>query len=68
MKWVRINKAHFNADLITSFYWSTGKLFVYWLGDTGFESYEDPKRENYLRLCAHLGVRPVEEGVPCGES
>lgn len=61
MNWVQINKAHFNTDLITAFYWSNGQLRVYWLDATEYDTYEDSKRENYLRLCSRLGIRPIEE-------
>ena len=61
MRWVNVNKGHFNTSLIQSFYWSVGKLYVYWLGDTEYERYDDPDRENYLRLCRALGVAPAEE-------
>lgn len=62
MKWVRINKAHFNADLIKAFYWAAGRLYVYWLdGGDDFEAFTDPDRENYKRLCSYLTLSPVEE-------
>jgi hypothetical protein len=61
MRWVKVNKAHFNTSLILAFYWSIGKLYVYWLGDADYECYNDADRENYLRLCRALGVAPVEE-------
>ena len=68
MNWVRVGKAYFNTDLIESFYWTLGKLWVHWLGEGAAERYEDPDRENYLRLCRRLGVRPVEEDEVNGES
>ena len=61
MRWVKVNKAHFNTSLMMSFYWSLGKLYIYWLGDTEADSYPDPNRENYLGLCRALGVAPLEE-------
>lgn len=61
MKWARCGKAYFNTALIISFYWSAGRLYVYWLGDSEPDSYKDPDRSEYLRLCMALGVRPVEE-------
>ena len=62
MKWARINQAYFNTDLIVSFYWKDGKLVIWNIGDTEPEWYKDLDRENYLRLCRVVGVRPVEEG------
>lgn len=61
MKWARINKAFFNTDLIISFYWKKGRLFVWNIGDEEPEWYEDADRKNYLRLCNIIGVRPIEE-------
>jgi hypothetical protein len=61
MKWVKINNAYFNTNLITSFYWALGRLYIYFVAEGDAESYTDPNRENYLRLCRQLGVRPVEE-------
>lgn len=62
MKWVQINKAFFNTDLIQAFYWSNGKLYVDWLGEPERDYYDDPKQENYRRLCARLALRPEEGG------
>ena len=63
MKWVQINQAHFNVDLICSFHHSRvkGKLYVWFIGDSAPESYDDPDMDNYLRLCRALGVSPIEE-------
>ena len=60
MKWVQINNAYFNTDAILAFYWSRGKLWIYWWGNTEAEAFDDPKRENYNRLCNRLAVSPVE--------
>ena len=64
MKWVQINRAHFNADLICSFHYNHTKrmLYVWFVGDHSPEGYDDPDKENYLRLCRALGVAPIEEG------
>ena len=62
MKWVKVNNAHFNLDLILSFYWCGGKLFVYWLGETEPDTYEDKNRFNYARLCIAAGVAPAPNG------
>ena len=61
MKWVRVNRAHFNASLITAFYWSMGRLYVYWQGEPDADPYDDADRKNYLGLCHCLGVKPIEE-------
>lgn len=61
MKWARINRAHFNLDHVSSFYWKLGKLYIWAPGDTEPEWYSDPDRKNYLRLCKVLGVSPIEE-------
>lgn len=62
MKWVDINKAHFNTDLMKAFYWSMGKLFVHWVYEEGFETYDDPDRKNYLGLCRRLTLSPILTG------
>ncbi len=68
MKWVQINEAYFNTDLIMAFYWSRGKLWVYWWGEDGIaDDYDDPNKENYNRLCARLALRPLE-GDDYGEN
>lgn len=67
MKWVQINNAHFNTNLICSFHWTGGKLWIWFIGDESAARYEDPKRENYIRLCRALGVAPIG-GDLCGES
>ena len=59
MKWTRINRAHFNLDLVQTFHWAAGKLIVWLIGDDSPETFEDPKRENYLRLCHQLGIEPI---------
>ena len=61
MKWVRVNKAHFNTELIKAFYWSASRLYVYWLGEDDYESFWDPNQENYERLCSYLNMSPVKE-------
>ena len=67
MRWALVNSAYFNTYLIQAFHWSAGKLYVYWQGDEDFETYADPDRANYLRLCHAAGVRPVEEVGARGE-
>lgn len=68
MKWVQVGIAHFNTDLILAFNWSGGTLFIWWLGEPeGPDSYKDPDRIFYNRLCRTLGVRPVEAD-PLGEN
>lgn len=61
MKWVRVNKAFFNTDLMMSFYWAAGKLWVHWHGEDAPEGYADPDREHYLTLCRRLTLSPVQE-------
>jgi hypothetical protein len=61
MNWTNINGAYFNTNNIVSFYWKKGRLYVWNIGDTEPEWYEDKDRANYLRLCRVIGVRPVEE-------
>ena len=67
MKWVRVDDAHFNTNLICSFFWVRGKLWIWFLGDDDPTAYQDPKRENYIRLCHALGVAPIGEDL-CGEN
>lgn len=62
MRFARVNDAHFNINLMMSFYWSGGKLFIYWLGEEGPDTYPDKDRTNYLRLCRAAGVSPIPEG------
>lgn len=59
MKWVTVISAHFNLDQVQAFYWSAGKLFVYWQGTTEPDTYADPGRFNYSRLCIAAGVIPL---------
>lgn len=60
MKWVRVNNAHFNLDLIKAFYWANGRLFIYWLDEDGeADDYEDKDRTNYERLCCHIGAASI---------
>lgn len=61
MKWAQVNKAHFNLDLILAFHWRGGKLFIYWLGEDGPDTYPDPDRSNYMSLCLAAGVAPLKE-------
>lgn len=60
MKWVQINKVHINTDKLLTFHWSTGQLWLWFVNDDSATGYPDHNRENYLRLCQLLGVRPVE--------
>lgn len=61
MRWVLINRAYFNIDHIQTFYWTAGNLSIWLQGEETAEVYDDPHRENYLRLCHNVGVRPLEE-------
>lgn len=62
MKWVTVNNAHFNLDLIEAFYWSGGKLCVHWHGEPEQpDIYDDPNCFNYSRLCIAAGVVPIKE-------
>lgn len=62
MRWVTIGRAHWNADHIEAFYWADGRLVVYWHDreENNMESYKDPDRAQYNRLCRALGMAPVE--------
>ena len=63
MKFARVNNAYFNLDLIEAFYWSGGKLCIHWRGEPEQpDTYDDPKRFNYHRLCIVAGVPPILEG------
>lgn len=62
MRWVKVNNAHFNLDLIKAFYWRNGKLFVYWAGEDAeatADVYDDKDRSNYERMCCHIGAAPI---------
>lgn len=61
MRFARVNDAHFNTGLMMSFYWCGGKLFIYWVGEDGPDTYPDPHRFNYSRLCLAAGVAPIKE-------
>lgn len=61
MRFARVNDAHFNISLMMSFYWCGGKLFIYWVGEDGPDTYPDPDRSNYMSLCLAAGVAPIEE-------
>ena len=62
MKWVTVGKGHWNTDNIEAFYWADGRLCVHWHDreENSFESYRDPDRAMYKRLCLCVGVAPLE--------
>ena len=62
MKWVTVGRAHWNADHIEAFFWAAGQLVVYWHDreENNVESYKDPDRALYIRLCRAVGLAPVE--------
>lgn len=62
MRFARVNNAHFNINLMQSFYWCGGKLFIYWSGEEGPDTYPDEDRTNYLSLCRAAGVAPITKG------
>ena len=59
-KWTEINGGHFNIDLMTTFFWRQGKLYIYWIGNEKPETFSDLRQANYLRLCRDAGVQVVK--------
>ena len=60
MQWVTIDRLHLNTDRVESFHWIEGRLFVRYPG-TSTSTFRDPEKKKYLKLCAQLGVKPVED-------
>ncbi len=60
MKWVQIKGVYVNTNKLLTFHWSMGQLWLWFEGDDSATGYTDHNRENYLKLCQLLGVRPVE--------
>ena len=59
MKWAIIQRHHINTDMVQSFHWIEGFLFIRF-PDKESVRFRDPDRKHYLKLCQTLGVRPVE--------
>ena len=60
MQWVLVDRLHLNTERIEGFHWMEGKLCIRFAGTTDVIR-KDPDKKKYLRLCAQLGVRPVED-------
>lgn len=60
MKWVIVDRLHLNTDRIEGFHWIEGQLCIRFAGSDALIFRKDPERKKYLKLCAQLGVRPVE--------
>ena len=61
MKFVEIDGIHINADQIRTFLWKDGELCVWYAGRHFFESWPDPDRALYKKMCYELGVLPAED-------
>ena len=60
MRWVLIDGTHINTDNVRTFYWDDDVLYIYY--DTGsYNSWPDPDKAEYIRLCHLLGLRPAED-------
>jgi len=59
MKFVLINDIHINIDQIRSFSWKDGDLCIWYAGRHFFESWPDPEKKLYNKLCLTLGVAPA---------
>ena len=60
MKWVVIGRHHINTETLKSFHWIEGWLYVRF-GAKDAVGFKDPDKKKYLKLCAQLGVKPVED-------
>ena len=56
MKWALIGRAHINLNNVDAFKWEDGMLHVFFHGDPKPESWEDPDRKLYTKLCQSQGV------------
>lgn len=61
MRWVIVDHLHLNTDRIEGFHWMEGKLCIRFAGTDALILRKDPDKKKYLKLCAQLGVRPVED-------
>ena len=61
MQWVIVDRLHLNTNQIEGFHWMEGKLCIRFAGNDSLIIRKDPGKKKYLRLCAQLGVRPVED-------
>ena len=57
MKWITINKHHYNVAHIQEFYWYNGALSVRVAGRAVPDLIHDPDKEHYHKLCDDLGVK-----------
>lgn len=59
MRWVLIDGTHINTDHVITFYWDDGELYIYTTGSPN--TWSDPDKALYIRLCHLLGLRPAED-------
>lgn len=60
MKWVLIDGTHINTDNVRTFYWNNGVLYIFYTSGSP-NTWSDPDKARYIRLCHLLGLRPAED-------
>lgn len=61
MRWICIKGTHVNTHRIDTFFWSDGKLWVNFAGESDTTIWDDPDRELYVKMCHLMGLRPEED-------
>lgn len=54
MSFLLIEGIHINVDQIRSFAWKDGEMCVWYAGRHFFESWQDPEKKLYQKLCNDL--------------
>lgn len=62
MHWVTINDFHINLCLVREFHWNHRTLCVNFIGDLRPETFPDPDRKLYEKICNAACVSPAKEG------
>ena len=60
MKWVIIDGVHYNTDLIISFFWEHGLLWMEVVGGDRGITITDKDKQLYHRLCDQLGIEEAD--------
>lgn len=60
MRWVLIGGTHINTDNVRTFYWDNGVLYIFYTSGS-LNTWYDPDKARYTRLCHLLGLRPAED-------
>ena len=60
MRWVLIDGTHINTDIVRTFYWDDGDLYICYTSGS-YNTWSDPDKALYIRLCHLLGLRAAED-------